>query len=126
MSALQSVAAVQVRRQIEVSALSEALARFNVTVVAGPEGIGKASMASWTLHSAFPDRVETMRCVRLGGEQPAEAVVQALTANAYIRTDDWTPVFRDPIGLATSALDLAESWENEDTIAVLTQGAAKP
>ena len=56
-----------VGRETEVSALSEALARFNVTVVAGPEGIGKASMASWTLHSAFPDRVETMRCVRLGG-----------------------------------------------------------
>jgi len=100
-----------VGRETEVSALTEALARFNVTVVAGPVGIGKASTVQWTLHSKFAHRVDSIRWVRLGAEQPAEAVVQALTANESIRTDDWTPVFRDPLGLATSALDLAESME---------------
>jgi tetratricopeptide (TPR) repeat protein len=100
-----------VGRDAEIAALTESIREANVTVVAGPGGIGKASTVVSTLHAAFATRVESIRCVRLGAEQPPEAVIRALTANEGVRSEDWTPIFRDPSGLAASALDLAESME---------------
>ena len=104
-------APVFVGREAELAALIAAGKRGPVTVVHGPEGIGKTALLLQVLHRGFPRRVGAMRYVRVGQAAPAEAVLRALLAGRSLAGEDWAGVLADPRSVSAAALDVAEEAE---------------
>ena len=100
-----------VGRQNELKAVAEGLREHQVTLVAGPGGVGKSALALTCIHRRFPKRVARTLYVSLprqtDGLEARQEMLRAV-ATATGTEIGWNHLQDDADALIEAVLDLAE------------------